>query len=164
MKTINAQKITKENFLDFGSWFDISSCQGVSLNGEIHRFFPDRINIAGGSTSPIAFSGIEVKKADSMIIKAMEYHNYTPECILPLNDDAIIHVSPATAGLPCIEETKAFIVPKGTMVKINTGVWHLCPLPVSKEKVNALIILPERTYMNDCVVVNLDEKDWVQIV
>ena len=48
--------------------------------------------------------------------------------ILPLNDDMILHVAPASAGTPVPELTKAFIVPKGTLVKINTAIWHLAPL------------------------------------
>lgn len=164
MNTIKAQKITPENFIEFGSWFNIGAFEGLSLNGELHRFFPDRANIACGSTAPIGFSGIEVKKPENMIVKALEYHNYTPECIVALNDDMIVHVSPASAGTPALELTKAFIVPKGTLVKFNTGVWHLCPLPVHEEKLSALVILPERTYMNDCTVVELDEKNWFEIV
>ena len=79
--------------------------------------------------------------------------------ILPLNDDMIVHVAPASAGTPVPELTKAFIVPKGTLVKIHTAVWHLAPLPVHEEELQALIILPECTYANDCTVVDFKEED-----
>ena len=52
---------------------------------------------------------------------------------------------------------KAFLVPKHTLIKMNAGVWHLAPLPANADELSALIILPERTYMKDCIVVNLDE-------
>ena len=94
----------------------------------------------------------------------MEYHTSSPEMILPLNDDMIIHVAPASAGVPVPEWTKAFIVPKGTMVKINTAVWHLAPLPVHQDVLHAMIILPECTYANDCTVVELDEKEQFEII
>ena len=76
----------------------------------------------------------------------------------------IIHVAPASAGTPVPELTKAFIVPKGHMVKINAAIWHLCPLPVNNDVLHAMIILPECTYANDCTVVEFEEKDWFKIV
>ena len=92
-------------------------------------------------------------------ITQAEYHTTTPEIILPINDDMILHVAPASAGTPVPELTKAFIVPKGTLVKINTAIWHLAPLPVHEEELQAMIILPECTYANDCTVVDYPEKD-----
>ena len=94
----------------------------------------------------------------------MEYHTTSPELILPLNDDMIIHVAPASGGTPVPEWTKAFVVPKGTLVKINTAVWHLAPLPVSEDVLHAMIILPECTYVNDCTVVELNEEQQFEIV
>ena len=55
----------------------------------------------------------------------------------------IIHVAPASGGVPVPELAKAFIVPKGCMVKINAAIWHLCPLPLNNEELHAMIILPE---------------------
>ena len=109
--------------------------------------------------SRAAFSPILVKKPDVMKITQAEYHTTTPEMILPLNDDMIIHVAPASAGTPVPELTKAFIVPKGTLVKINSAIWHLAPLPVHADELQAMIILPECTYANDCTVVDYPEKD-----
>ena len=94
-----------------------------------------------------------------MKVAQAEYHTTTPEMILPLNDDMILHVAPASAGIPVPELTKAFIVPKGTLVKINTAIWHLAPLPVHASELQAMIILPECTYANDCTVVDFPEED-----
>ena len=97
------------------------------------------------------------------IIKAAEYHTTTWEGIVALDDDMIIHVAPASGGVPVPELAKAFIVPKGCMVKINAAIWHLCPLPLNNEELHAMIILPECTYANDCTVVDFEEKDWFKI-
>lgn len=83
--------------------------------------------------------------------------------ILPLNDDMIIHVAPASAGTPVPELTQAFVVPRGTLVKINTAIWHMAPLPVHEEELQAMIILPECTYANDCTVVDYPEEEWIRI-
>ena len=108
------------------------------------------------------FSPIAVRK-DERIIKAAEYHTTTWEGIVALDDDMIIHVAPASGGVPVPELAKAFIVPKGCMVKINAAIWHLCPLPLNNEELHAMIILPECTYANDCTVVDFEEKDWFKI-
>lgn len=76
-----------------------------------------------------------------------------------LNDDMVIHAAPASNGKPVPDLVKAFCVPMGTMVKLKTAIWHLAPLPVTKEELQALIILPECTYANDCTVVDLKEEE-----
>ena len=102
-----------------------------------------------------SFSPIEVKK-DDRIVKCAEYHTTTWEGIVALDDDMIIHVAPASAGTPVPQLAKAFLVPKGSMVKINAAIWHLCPLPANNEVLHAMIILPECTYANDCTVVEFE--------
>ena len=75
----------------------------------------------------------------------------------------VIHVAPAGKE-PVPELTEAFLVPKGTMVCLNTGVWHLSAIPVNKEVAHVLIVLPERIYNNDCVVVPYPEENQIEIV
>lgn len=161
MKTIKAQKLTFETFAPYGTYYNLTEPSGYSLNGELHRFFPDRM--AESYTSRAAFSPILVRKPDVMKITQAEYHTTTPELILPLNDDMVVHVAPASGGLPVPELTEAFIVPKGTLLKINTAIWHLAPLPVHENELQALIILPECTYANDCTVVDYKEEDYFVI-
>ena len=50
-------------------------------------------------------------------------------------------------------------MPRGTLVKISTAIWHLAPLPAYEEELQAMIILPECTYANDCTVVDLKEEE-----
>ena len=96
-----------------------------------------------------------------------EIHKFYPDRISGTCMGSIgfspIAVAPASAGAPVPELTRAFIVPKGTMVKINAAIWHLCPLPLNNEVLHAMIILPECTYANDCTVVDFEEKDWFKI-
>ena len=99
-----------------------------------------------------------------MVITQQEYHTTTWEMILPLDDDMILHVAPASAGVPVTEQAMAFIVPKHTLVKMNAAIWHLAPLPASAEQLSAMIILPECTYVNDCTVVDLTPEQQFEIV
>ena len=162
MKTIKAEPITREAFAPFGTFYDMLNPDGYALEGEIHKFYPDRISES--CPTRVGYSPIVVKKTEKMIIKASEYHTTTPEMILPLDDDMIIHVAPASGGAIVTDWAKAFIVPKGTLVKINTAVWHLAPLPVHAKELHALIILPECTYANDCTAVDLKDDERFEIV
>ena len=155
MKTIKVQPLTKQDFAIYGAYYKMDDPQGHSLNGELHRFFPDRLTAY--HDGQVAFSPILVKKPEKMLINSIEYHTTTCEIIMPLNDDMILHVAEPSAGTPITDKTKAFLVPKNTLIKMNACVWHLAPLPANKDELCAMIVLPECTYMNDCIVVNLTE-------
>ncbi|MBE5743795.1 MAG: DUF4867 family protein [Clostridiales bacterium] len=162
MKTIKVEALTKKAFAPYGEYYNMASPSGYPLCGEIHKFFPDRV--LANACGNVGFSSILVKKPEKMIIEQIEYHTTTCELIMPLNDDMILHVAEPSAGKPITDLTKAFIVPKNTLIKMNACVWHLAPLPKKKEELSALIILPECTYMNDCKVVNLTEEEKFEII
>ncbi len=162
MKTIKAQPLTNEAFAPFGQFYTMDKPDGYALCGELHKFYPDRVN--ADSNHRVGYSPIVVKKPEKMIITQQEYHTTTWEMILPLDDDMILHCAPASAGTPVTDLAKAFIVPKHTLVKMNAAIWHLAPLPANNDALTAMIILPECTYANDCTVVDLDEEQQFEIV
>lgn len=161
MRIIRLESLTHDSFAPFGMFYPMSEPEGYSLDGDLHRFFPDRVSESFSARA--GFSSIIVKRPIEMKVVQAEYHTTTPELILPLNDDMIIHVAPASHGKPLPALTRAFQVPKGTLVKINTAIWHLTPFPVSTKELRAMIILPECTYANDCTVVNLNEEEQFMI-
>ncbi len=108
MKEITAVKINPTDFAPFGTYCSMTEPKGYPLQGEIHKFYPDRIGTCMGS---MGFSPIAVRK-DERIVKMAEYHTTTWEGIVALDDDMIIHVAPASAGTPVPELTKAFLFPK----------------------------------------------------
>ena len=138
------------------------SPRATPLCGELHQFFPDRL--VADSTHRVGYSPILVKKPEKMVVTQQEYHTTTWEMILPMNDDMILHVAPASAGTPVNHLAKAFLVPKHTLVKMNAAIWHLAPLPANAEQLAAMIILPECTYANDCTVVDLTADQQFEIV
>jgi len=162
MKTIQAQPITHEAFAPFGQFYQMDAPKGYALCGALHSFFPDRL--VADSQHRVGYSPILVKKPEKMVITQQEYHTTTWEMIMPLDDDMILHVAPASAGTPVTELAQAFIVPKHTLVKMNAAIWHLAPLPANKDQLTAMIILPECTYANDCTVVDLKPEEQFQIV
>ena len=162
MKQITPQPITHEDFAPFGQFYTMDKPEGYGLSGEIHTFYPDRLT--ADSNHRVGYSPITVKRPEKMIITQQEYHTTTWEMILPLNDDMILHVAPASAGKPVTDYAKAFVVPQNTLIKMNAAIWHLAPLPANKDELNAIIILPECTYANDCTVVDLNEDEQFEIV
>ena len=163
MRTIKAVPITNENFRPYGSFASMLDPKGHCFPGD-NTFYPDQVelNVQGGK--PITFSPLTVKKPERMIVRQAEYHNYTGEGVFVIDDDAVIHVAPPSNRVIVPEKTEAFIVPKGTLVKLNTGVWHLAALQVHNELLHVMIILPERTYANDCIVCQYPEDRQVEIV
>lgn len=107
----------------------------------------------------MGFSPLVVKKPNELKITAVEYHTTTNEVIIPLDDDMILHVAEPSGGVPITDKTKAFLVPKNTVVKLKACIWHLAPLPYKKDILTALIVLPECTYINDCKVVELTPEE-----
>ncbi len=162
MRTIKAVPISNENFAPFGQFYTMDAPKGHALCGELHQFFPDRLN--ADSNHRVGYSPILVNKPEKMIITQQEYHTTTWEMIMPLNDDMILHVAPASAGTPVTDQAQAFIVPKHTLVKMNAAIWHLAPLPANKDQLCAMIVLPECTYANDCTVVDLTPEQQFEII
>ena len=162
MRTVKVEALTHEALAPFGQFYTMDAPQGYALCGEIHQFFPDRM--VADCQHRVGYSPILVKKTEKMIVTQQEYHTTTWEMILPMNDDMIVHVAPASAGAPVGHLSRAFLVPKHTLLKINAAIWHLAPLPVNEEQLAAMIILPECTYANDCTVVDLPEDQIFEIV
>jgi len=162
MRKIKAVPITAENFRPYGSFASMLNPTGNCFPGDA-TFYPDQVelNIQGGK--PVTFSPLTVQKPEKMIVTKAEYHNYTGEGVLVLDDDAVLHVAPPSNKVIVPEKTEAFIVPKGTLVKLNTGVWHLAALPVNVDLLHVMIILPERVYANDCIVCDYPEDQYIEI-
>lgn len=158
MRKIQAKPLSAEAFKRYGSYYDTLHPEGNHLGD----FYQDPILMAVSGQMSIGFSTFVATKLEKMIITAAEYHNTTSEGILPLDDAIIIHVAPPSVD-PVPDLTEAFIIPKGTMVVLNTGVWHFSPLPLHKQVAHVLITLPERTYFNDCTVVDYKEEEYFEI-
>lgn len=158
MKTIKIEKLTAEAFAPYGTFADVVNPSTPSLGSDVHTFYRDASRYFCDFSLPIGFSPITVVE-HGLEVDAAEYHNRSCEAIMPVTGDAIVHVSPANGGVYDVNQTKAFLVPKGTIITLYPGVWHLMPLPVDAKEVNCLIVLPERAYVNDFSIVDLDEDN-----
>ena len=150
MKQIRAQKLSVEAFSPFGMYRDLDAIEPYrrSPPGD-SGFYPDLLTIPLATTTRPGICVCMVRKRP-LRIPGLEYHNYTGEGIIPLDGDIVIIV-----GFACKEFNtdglQAFVIPKGTFVSLNPGVVHGTQFPVEEEWVRVIVILPEHTYVNDCI-------------
>lgn len=159
MKTIKAQPLTIEDFAPFGTFVNLLDPKGFSIGDEFSQFYPDFVRMTTKPGEELAFSVSHVKYRETNLVDAVEYHTHTGEALLPMDGDMLLHVAPPTNGVVRVDLTNAFYVPKGTLVVLKTAAWHSAPLAAQPGEMNVMILLPERVYMNDCIVVPLEEKD-----
>lgn len=158
MRTIQAKELSEKEFKKYGTYGSIIRAEGNHFG----NFYADNIRYANSAGSAITFSALISDKPEKMIVSNVEYHDFAFEGILPIDDDVVIHVAPPSKN-PVPELTEAFIVPKGTAVVLRPGVWHEAPFPKNKERAHIMVVLPERTYKNDCVCVTYSEEDSIEI-
>ncbi|MEF9972867.1 MAG: ureidoglycolate lyase [Clostridia bacterium] len=164
MREIKAIPITNENFRPYGAFASMSAPSGNCFPGMDSTFYPDSVMLSVSGREQIAFSPLTVNKSAEMLVTKSEYHDHTGEGIYFIDDDAVIHVAPPSNRQIVPSKTEAFIVPQGTIVKLNVGVWHLSPLPLHNNVLHLMIIMPERVYANDCVVCEFPESEYIKIV
>jgi len=160
---ITAIPIDYESFQPFGTFINMLEPTGNCFEDEGSIFYPDPVQMSVSGREQIAFSPLIVKKQNPIIVKRAEYHNWTGECIYFIDDDAVMHVAPPSNNVIVPDKTKAFIVPQGTLVKLNTGVWHLSPITIHNDLLHLIIIMQERVYGNDCFVCDFPEEDYFEI-
>ena len=61
MKEITAVKINPTDFAPFGTYCSMTEPEGYPLQGEIHKFYPDRIS--GTCMGSMGFSPIAVRSS-----------------------------------------------------------------------------------------------------
>ena len=162
MKTIKAEPITKEAFRLYGEFYNMYEPEGFALTGPIHDFYPDRV--LGEFGQSMGFSPLIIHKPEKMIVDSTEYHSHSWEMVIPLNDDMVIHVAEPTGYDPQLDRIKAFIVPKGTLIKYNAGVWHKAPMPIHEDTLYTMAVLGQCAYIHDCRVYELTEEEQMEIV
>jgi ureidoglycolate lyase len=165
MRTIRTEELCAESFLPFGFFAGLTDPDAERIGAPPVEFYRDMVQMDLGGAGSASFSTCRVEPREP-VVTVTEYHTGTGEGILPLDRDILIHVGPATPpGAPVpLDRFRVFQVPKGTMVCLRPGVWHHAPFAVGGGPANVLIALPERTYANDCTVVELAEDEQIRIL
>lgn len=164
MRKVTFKELSLDDFKIYGTYANMLEPEGIKIGKEPIEFFRDMLQQELGSSNTVSFSLCRIKRRP-YIIDCTEYHNHCCEAIMPIDGDILMHVGPAVPeGEVPADKIEVFRVPKGTVVNIRPGVWHQAAFPYNCESVNILCLLPERTYANDCHVVELKEQDKIEIV
>lgn len=162
MPEATVQQLSMEAFAPYGYYGNMINPTTCVIGEKPIEFFRDMVQLNLGNATSASFSVCRVEPRES-VVDVSEFHTVTGEGILPLDEDILIHVAPATPSKECpVNDVALFRIPKGTMVVLKPGVWHHAPYTASDRPANVLIVLPERTYANDCEVVELSESEKVR--
>jgi len=161
MKQLHLLELTSDTFLPYGRFASLLVPNGPVLGEKPIRFFRDLLPLGNGKALAASVTQVEVMP---MKVETMEFHTYTWEAFLSLDSDSCICVAPATGTAELNPDTlEIFRVPSGTMIYLHPGVWHYAPFPLGRSTLHSLVILPERTYVNDCVKVTIAEPRMIDV-
>jgi len=158
------RKLSPEAFAVYGTFARMTAPAGPRLGEPPVELFRDMIQCGFPAGQASSYSICRVARRP-FVIDVSEYHDACSEIVMPLDGDILMHVAPAgpQKEFPAAS-AEVFLVPRGTLCVARPGVWHHAPFAFGCEVVNCLIVLPERTYANDCKVWVLPKKDHVRIV
>ena len=155
------KRLEGEGFARYGAYARVIPASARALGPAPIQFMPDLLRMS--CDGRVGFSVNRLAKR-TFAITALECHDRAQEAILPLDGDVLVHLAPPTrkSAVP-VDEIEVFLVPRGTMLLIEPGVWHHAPFPVGEGDCHVLVVLPERTYENDCFVHRLAPEDAIGI-
>lgn len=163
MRTVGIKKLTMEAFAQYGAFASVIEPKGCRMGEKPVEFFRDMVQQTLGSANMVSYSSCVVQQRD-WVITNTEYHNYCCEAIICLDGDYLAHFAPACPeGEEPFDNIEVFLVPKGTMVVVRPGVWHQAGFPYGCGEVHILCALPERTYANDCVCLEIPENKRIRV-
>lgn len=160
MLKLKVKKLDREAFRPYGDYVEL--LRPDSFYGDAPTMFtPDMLQLPLAQHDLASFSICRVAPRAN-VVEISEYHSAAWEGNIPLDGDIVVHVAPANRSQIEADKFEAFLIPKGTMVTFKPGVWHFAPYAVNGP-VSTLVVLPERTYANDCVVVKHTEEQKLEI-
>jgi ureidoglycolate lyase len=163
MRKVAIKELSLDAFRPYGSYADMIESELHHFGEEPIQFFRDMVQLDLGGKGTASFSVCRVRERP-LVVEVTEHHSSCGEGILPLDSDVLIHVGPASRnGAVPLDEIEVFRVPRGTLVTLRPGVWHHAPFAFDSDKANVLIVLPERTYANDCEVFEIPEDKRTEI-
>ena len=162
MQEIKIEELSLEAFNEFGTYKNAINPSTEHFGVDPVTFYRDMVQQDLGTKTVTSYSVCRVLPREYEI-NISEYHSHCSEGILPLDNDIIIHVAPgAPNGELPVEKMRVFRIPQGTMVTLRPGVFHHAPWTCNNKVANTLIVLPIRTYANDCIVIEHDQAQKVK--
>ena len=164
MKQIKVQQLSRDAFAKYGTYQNLLDDEDMALHSINKKgFFCDLIQLDFADTTLPSVNCCQVSKPEKRVIGFIEAHKYTCEGLLPIDSDMVIYVG-IYKGEFQLDSIEAFLIPKGTFVKLNPLIVHGTQYPVNEGISHCLCMLPMRTFNNDMIAKRLDEEDRIEIV
>lgn len=165
MRTIKARPLSAEAFASFGTFVCLTDPVSAKTGYTSEHFFPDLCLLDSETERKMTVSvGVETY-TDRYIIAFAECHRECEEGLLALDGDYLLYVAAADGDAePAPLQFCAFYVPQGCFVVMKKGVWHGCQIPVRPGKLHTMILLPEKTCLEDTRMVPFSEDNRMEIV
>jgi ureidoglycolate lyase len=163
MRDVVYKALSAAGFAKYGQYANMINPRAPKLGQEPIEFYRDMAQSCLGAVPVGSFGVCRVTKRP-FVMDVSEYHDFCCETVLPLDGDVLMHVAPAVPEREFpFDQAEVFMVPRGTLAVLRPGVWHHAPYAFGCECVNCLIMLPERTYNNDCKVYQFPEGKRIKI-
>jgi ureidoglycolate lyase len=165
MEIIKAKKLSPEGFAKYGVYHDLLDDGANAAKSVLPPgigFYPDLVPLDFGKQNLPTVSICRVEKAEKNVVGFLEAHRYTCEGLLPLDGDVIIFAGAPPLGDPSalsVKNLEAFIVPRGTFVKLNPLIVHGTQYAVKEGAVHIVCMLPGRTFANDMLAKMIDRDE-----
>ena len=96
-REINVEKLTLEAYKPFGTFSNLINPSDEKLGAPPVEFFRDQLQIDVTPNQNWSYSCCRVEKRP-FVIDILEYHSHCGEVVLPLDNDILLQVAPATAN------------------------------------------------------------------
>lgn len=139
------EKLTTESFKKFGQVLSLDEVAQVKPENEF-----DWYDTAGGiELSEKCCTGMLVCRPRPKNVVKMECHLRSSEVLAALHGDTVLTVAPAGDTLENNSNVKAFLLPQGSAVVMNTATWHWIPFPIKDEDAKIMVLFRDGTGADD---------------
>lgn len=120
MRTIRANKVTKENFARFGEYYNMR--EEGNTNGDVWKCFMTKETIIP-ETSHLGY--VVCEGGASFLTDSMERHMYSEEILFCGDQPTVLTVADSDPhGELREEDVASFILCAGDVVKLKKGIYH----------------------------------------
>ena len=163
MRTIQPKPLTAESFRRYGQFMNLLDDAALAAASVFPRsFFADVIPLDFGHDLQPTVSVNSLKREDKAAVRFIEMHHHTCEGILPLDTDVVLFVGLPEMGKLSVKYIEAFIVPKGTFVRLDPLIIHGSVFCTEKIG-HSLCLLAGRTFANDMEAKLLGEDEQFEL-
>ena len=129
------QKITKENFSEYGELISTNNNDSKSGNANTAEFYFDlaRIEILGNDSNARLNIIKTIRRNFPLKIDMMEMHPYSAQIFLPYGKTKFIVIVAPGEDRPDLSRVECFLVSDGDGINFKSKIWH-CPLTSTEDE------------------------------